>query len=576
MLVLGLSFDYHDAAAALILDGKVLAAIQEERLSRSKNDPGFPAMAIAACLEIGGISAQQLDAVVFYENPVLKFDRIYQSTKDTHPTYLIETLGNWIASGKFSPRTRIANSLGIDKKKIYYSEHHLSHAASAFLCSPFERAAILTVDGVGEYETATISVGEGSSIEKLHSSTFPYSLGLLYSAMTAYLGFEVNEGEYKVMGMASYGQPCCKEKIRQLYQVDSIGLPKLNDEYFDLFSGERFPFTTALTTLMGPPREPESPFDPEQDPESLRFADIAASLQAVTEDIYLELCRIALQKTSAPALCLAGGVALNSKANMRLQQALKVPLFVQPAAGDAGGALGAALGHYHSSSPQRRIPSQFNPFLGKAYSSEEILKAIHQADIVEYKTFENDADLLTTVATLLAQGKVVGWLNGRSEWGPRSLGARSILADPRNAVMKETVNSRIKFREAFRPFAPSVLAEHAGEYYSCPEPPPKAGPEDFMLSVATAKPIAQEKIPAVVHVDGTSRLQTVRSETNPRFHALISAFQTLTGLPVLLNTSFNRRGEPIVDSPEDAINTFLWTDIDILVMENVLLDKQTL
>jgi carbamoyltransferase len=401
-------------------------------------------------------------------------------------------------------------------------------------------------------------------------------LGLFYSAITAYLGFEVNEGEYKVMGMASYGRPCYKDKIRQLYQPDSIGLPKLNDDYFNFFSGERFPFTPALSTLMGPPREPECPFDPEHDPESIRFADIAASLQAVTEDIYLELCRISLQKTSAPALCLAGGVALNSKANMRLQQALDVPLFVQPAAGDAGGALGAALNHYHSSSPKRRIPSQFNPFLGKAYSSEEILKAIHQADIVEYKTFKNDADLLTTVATFLAQGKVVGWLNGRSEWGPRSLGARSILADPRNAAMKETVNSRIKFRELFRPFAPSVLAEHAGEYFSSPEQPSKAGPEDFMLSVATAKPIAQEKIPAVVHVDGTSRLQTVRSETNPRFHALISAFQALTGIPALLNTSFNRRGEPIVDSPEDAINTFLWTDIDILVMENVLLDKQTL
>jgi carbamoyltransferase len=572
--ILGLSFDYHDAAAALLIDGQLVAAIQEERLSRVKHDPSLPAKAIQACLKHAGISPQALDAVVFYENPLRKFDRILKTSQNSNRAYLEETLQAWITEGKFSPRQRIANLLAISPEKIHYGEHHRSHAASAYYPSPFQEAAIVTVDGVGEYETATIWKGQGTSLHKLHHADFPSSLGLFYSAMTAYLGFEVNEGEYKVMGMASYGTPRHTDALRQVYRNAALGLPELDPGYFDLLASSEYPFTEALTRLLGPQRIAETPFDPTRDPQSQRHADIAASVQALTEEIYLDLCRQALQETGAPTLCIAGGVALNSKANRRLQDELSVPLFIQPAAGDAGGALGAALDWHYASKAGQARKTPFDVYQGREFGNEEICRILDEAGIEGYRRLD-DADLFAELAQQISQGKVIGWLNGRSEWGPRSLGSRSILADPRRQEMKEVVNSRIKFRELFRPFAPSVLAEKAHEYFDLEADIPALAPEDFMLSVAKATKTALERIPAVIHVDGTSRLQLVRAETNPRYHALISAFERLTGVPVLLNTSFNRRGEPIVDSPQDALNTFMWTDIDILVMENIVIDKAT-
>lgn len=570
--ILGLSFDYHDAAAALLINGQLVAAIQEERLSRIKHDPSLPIKAAQACLTQAGLDVSALDAVVFYENPLLKFDRILKTSRHSNPDYLEQTLQAWIVEGKFSPRERIAQSLQIPTEKIHYGEHHRSHAASAFYASPFSEAAIVTVDGVGEYETATIWKGCGPSLEKLDLANFPASLGLFYSAMTAYLGFEVNEGEYKVMGMASYGTPRYTEILRQVFRPAALGLPELEPAYFDLLTTDQYPFTGALTQLLGPSRDPETAFDPENDPDALRHADIAASVQALTEEIYLGLCRQALDKTGASALCLAGGVALNSKANRRLQDELAIPLFIQPAAGDAGGALGAALNwHNANQSKPNSLPS-FNIYQGRMFENAEIISILDEAGIEGYRYLE-DQELFPELAKQLAQGKVIGWLNGRAEWGPRSLGARSILADPRRHEMKEIVNSRIKFRELFRPFAPSVLAEYAHDYFDVDANTPSLAPEDFMLSVASAKANAHETIPAVIHVDGTSRLQLVRKETNPRYHGLISSFHQLTGVPVLLNTSFNRRGEPIVDSPQDALKTFMWTDIDLLVLENVIIDK---
>lgn len=572
--ILGLSFDYHDSAAALLVDGHLVAAIHEERLTRIKHDPSLPQRSVAFCLQQAGINAQQLDAVVFYENPLRKFDRILKTSQHHSPGYLKETLQAWIAEGKFSPRQRIANLLGIDPGKIHYREHHRSHAASAFFASTFDKAAVVTVDGVGEYETATIWKGQGTTLEKIRHADFPASLGLFYSAMTAYLGFEVNEGEYKVMGMASYGMPIHTDVLRDIYRRTALGLPELNPAFFDLLTAGEYPFTPRLTKLLGPNRPPEAPFSPMDDPEAQRHADIAASVQALTEEIYLDLCQQALDETGATALCIAGGVALNSKANRRLQDEFPVPIFIQPAAGDAGGALGAALDWHFATAKTPVTRPTFVAYQGRRFDNETIVHTLDSAGVEGYRQL-NDDELYAEIATQLAQGKVVGWLNGRSEWGPRSLGARSILADPRRAEMKEIVNSRIKFRELFRPFAPSALAEMAHEYFELPSNLPAATPEDFMLSVARATPTAHQRIPAVVHVDGTSRVQLVRAETAPRFHGLISAFYRQTGVPVLLNTSFNRRGEPIVDSPIDALNTFMWTDIDILVLENIVINKGT-
>lgn len=572
--VLGLSFDYHDAAAALLVEGQLVTAIQEERLTRIKHDSALPAKAIQSCLLYTGISPHDLDAVVFYENPLRKFDRILKTSRENYPAYLAETLQSWVKEGKFSPRQRIVNLLGISPDKVHYGEHHRSHAASAFYVSPFNEAAVVTVDGVGETESATIWMGQGNTLSQLRHADFPVSLGLFYSVMTAYLGFEINEGEYKVMGMASYGTPRHTETLRTIYRTAELGLPDLSADYFDLFSASEYPFKETLCTLLGPQRPPEAPFDPTNDGHSRRHADIAASVQALTEEIYLSLCSQALDATSAPALCIAGGVALNSKANHRIQDELSVPLFIQPAAGDAGGALGAALDWHHTNQPQSSRTTTFIAYQGRAFDNETIAHILDKAGIEGYRRLD-DTELFAEIARQLADGRVIGWLNGRSEWGPRSLGARSILADPRRQEMKEVVNSRIKFRELFRPFAPSVLAEKAHQYFNLSPDITTPAPEDYMLTVARAKENAYNSIPAVVHVDGTSRLQMVRAETNPRYHALISAFERLTGVPVLLNTSFNRRGEPIVDSPQDALNTFMWTDIDILVMENIVIDKAT-
>lgn len=586
MNILGLSFDYHDSAAALLCDGSVVAAVQEERLSRRKHDAEFPVQSIAACLKLAGVSADAIDAVVHYEDPLLKFDRLALSAlragRNGLP-FLWGALEAWLRNDKFNVQNRIAAHLKLAPEKVLNIQHHQAHAASAFFCSPFERATVLTLDGVGEFDTATVHVGRGAKLERCGASQFPHSIGLFYSAMTAFLGFEVNEGEYKVMGMAGFGQPRHTDKIRTLLDCRN-GKINLNLRYFDVFAPNDSFAKPALHALLGSPREPESPFvidagtSPEQQAiyeRSLYFADVAASVQKVTEDAILDLVEHAVRTTGVREVAMAGGVALNSLANGRIQRELNLPLYVQPAAGDAGGALGAALFHHCRMGFARPAPLE-NPFLGLAYDTREIRAALDEARLSAFRFFESEQELVAKVARLLADGAVVGWMQGRFEWGPRALGNRSILASPMRADMQRIINEKIKFREPFRPFAPAVLAEEAQRFFeigACDDP---MQVESFMLSVCKVKPEKVGEIPAVTHVDGTARVQLVHPTDGRPFRRLIESFAALTGVPILLNTSFNRRGEPIVSSPTDALKTFLWSDLDYLVMNNCLVQKENI
>ncbi|MAI12064.1 MAG: hypothetical protein CBD27_10060 [Rhodospirillaceae bacterium TMED167] len=578
MNVLGLSFGYHDSAAALVGNTGILAAAEEERFSRKKHDNGFPTSAIDYCLSAGGLTAPELDVVVYYENTALKWDRIvssYVEELEQHPEYLERVISSWIFHDKFDPEDAIARYLGLPMSRVCSIEHHQSHAASAYYCSPFSGAAVVTMDGVGEYETTTISHGERGGLTKLTSQSFPHSLGLLYSAITAFLGFEVNEGEYKVMGMAGFGEPNYQDAFSNLLRLKPGGEFEIDPSYFEFNCPQKFPFNQRLRALLGNPREPGSHFsfasEGHPDLDDQRYADIAASLQKCTEDAVLHISAAALTKTGEKDLCFAGGVGLNSLANARVKKELNCNLFVQPAAGDGGAALGAAL-HWRAENTSSSIVPLRSVHLGKEYDPGEVELALHKYD-VPYTQYDTQADLVSLVASQLAGGFVVGWLQGPFEWGPRALGNRSILANPADPDMQEIVNTKIKFRERFRPFAPSILAERAHEYFDIPDDLSECSPEEFMLSVVPVREAQRSKLPAITHVDGTARLHLVRWDVNSLFYDLIAAIDRQTGVPIVLNTSFNMQGEAMVNTPYDALETFSWSGLDFLVMGNFVVSK---
>lgn len=592
MQILGISAYYHDAAAAVVRDGQIVAAAQEERFSRKKHDSGFPRHAIQYCLKEGQVCAADLDAVVFYDKPFLKFERILETYFAFAPRgyrSFAKGLPVWIKEKMFQKDLLLKELRGLDattswEEKLLFSEHHLSHAASAFYPSPFERAAILTMDGVGEWATTSLAVGDGREIRLLKEIHFPHSLGLLYSAFTYYTGFKVNSGEYKVMGLAPYGEPKYAHLIRDhLIEVKEDGSFRLNMEYFDFATGLRMTNERFHALFGSPPRKPESPF-------TQREMDLAASIQVVTEEIVLKLARSIRQETGERNLCLAGGVALNCVANGKLRrEKIFDDLWIQPAAGDAGGALGAALAAYYLWAQTPRVCSSKDAmqgsYLGPAYSQKEIEGRLTSVG-AHFEVLSDEA-LIDACAKGLAEGLVLGWHQGRMEFGPRALGARSILGDARSPTMQKVLNLKVKYRESFRPFAPAVLREDVSDWFELD------GDSPYMLLVANVRadrriPMTEEQqklfgidklnvprstIPAVTHVDYSARVQTVHEETNPRFHALISRFKQLTGCPVIVNTSFNIRGEPIVESPEDAFRCFMGTELDLLAVGNCLLRK---
>jgi carbamoyltransferase len=590
--ILGISCFYHDSAAALIRDGVLIAAAEEERFSRIKHDFGYPEQAIAFCLAEAGLAAQDLDYVVYYEKPFVKFERILSSCLQTFPrSYEVfrEGMVAWLAD-KLWVQNLISDKLDIPPRKVIAIDHHASHAGSAFFPSPFDDAAILTVDGVGEWATAAFGTGSGSRLTLTREIRFPHSLGLLYSAFTAYLGFEVNEGEYKVMGMAPYGEPRYTEKVRKLVTLGDDGSFRLNMDYFSFHYSARHTYNHRFEELFGPARPPAlhfftpasgypsyfGPRPPDYEEVARRnqhYADVAASIQRVTEEVLLHMAKALQRETGKKRLCMAGGVALNSVANSRiLRETGFEELYVQPAAGDGGGAVGAALYAYHQLLGKPRGFVMDHAYWGKSYGQGETLDWLRSKSIA-HEIVDDESRLLDRVVESLTKGEVVGWHQGRFEWGPRALGCRSILADARRADMKDIVNTKIKFREPYRPFAPSVLAEAAERYFDLPN---AAGqmPARFMLLVVPVRPEHHATLPAITHVDGSGRLQTVFRETSPLYYSLIERFGQATGVPVVLNTSFNLKGEPIVNTPANAHNTFVKSDMDLLVLGNVLVRKR--
>jgi carbamoyltransferase len=593
MRILGLSAFYHDSAAALVVDGRPVAAAQEERFTRVKHDPSFPCQAIGYCLEQAGARLSGLDAVVFYEKPFLKFERLLETYVTIAPRgfrQFLKAMPLWLKEKLFQKRLLIEELQAIDPAfdpaRLRFSEHHLSHAASAFYPSPFEEALILTLDGVGEWPTTSAAIGKGSDITILRELHFPHSLGLLYSAFTYYTGFKVNSGEYKLMGLAPYGQPRFAQLILEhLVDVKADGSFRVNQDYFDYMGG--FTMTNArFAALFGEPvRTGEALLTP-------FHMDVAASIQAVTEEIVLRMTRALQAETGQRNLCLAGGVALNCVANGKIWRDGRFDaIWVQPAAGDAGGALGAALAVHHAESGAgRSVPTGLDgmsgAYLGPEFGTDDVARRLTGAGAI-FERLEEAALVAATVEGLAA-GKAVGWFQGRMEFGPRALGNRSILGDPRNPAMQKTLNLRVKYRESFRPFAPAVLAEDVSGWFEHDQPSP------YMLIVADVAEqrrramtveeealfgidklnVARSEIPAVTHVDYSARLQTVHAETNPRFHALIAGFKAATGCPVLVNTSFNVRGEPIVCTPEDAFRCFMGSDIEMLVVGDCLMRKE--
>ena len=591
--ILGISAYYHDSAAAVLVDGNIISAAQEERFSRRKHDPRFPEQAIRFCLDQAGLSISDLDAVTYYEKPLLTFERLLETYIGASPRggrSFVAAMQTWLKEKLFLKRTiqQKLQTMAGDGQAIpplLFSEHHLSHAAAAFFPSPFASSAVLCMDGVGEWATTSAWMGTGNEIKPIWELSFPHSLGLLYSAFTFYCGFKVNSGEYKLMGLAPYGEPKYVETIKNnLIDIKNDGTFRLNLKFFKFHRGFRMTSQRFHALFGQPPRDPESDLKP-------FHMDLAASIQVVTEDIVLALARSLQEETGAKNLCLAGGVALNCVANGRLlREGPFDNIWIQPASGDAGSALGAALVTWHQHFNQTRTPNSrdamHGTYLGPAFSNQDICSYLESQNIPFQS--QNDEQLFNSVATLLDEGKVVGWFNGRMEFGPRSLGARSILGDPRNQDMQSVMNLKIKYRESFRPFAPAVLADHVQNQFELDQSSP------YMLIVAPVKkelctPMTQEQdqlfgidklnvprssLPAVTHVDYSARVQTVHAETNPRFHGLISAFHTRTGCPTLVNTSFNVRGEPIVCTPEDAYRCFMRTEMDVLVLENQILLKE--
>lgn len=595
--ILGLSAYYHDSAAALLVDGRIVAAAQEERFTRIKHDAAFPSQAVDYCLREAHLTREDIDHVVFYEKPLLKFDRLLETYIRHAPSGLrsfMKAMPQWVKTKLHLPR-EIRKSLGdAPRKRIVFARHHESHAASAFFPSPFEEAAILTLDGVGEWDTTTVGFGRGHEIHLLQSLRFPHSLGLLYSALTYFTGFRVNSGEYKLMGLAPYGEPRFKKvMLEKLVDLKPDGSLRLDLSYFNFCTGLTMTSRRMQELLDGPPRRPESRI-------TQREMDIAASIQAVTEEAVLRMARHARQVTGMKSLCLAGGVALNCVANGRLlRSGVFEDLWIQPASGDAGGALGAALLTYHQLLGQERHPkpgdSMEGSFLGPSFSNEEIATRLRAAGMT-FQTIEEESELLNRTVQALEAGKVVGWFQGRMEFGPRSLGARSILGDPRHPDMQSRMNLQIKYRESFRPFAPSVLRESAREYFDLDRDSP------YMLLVAEVAEsqrhpirdgdphaahsqdlnerlrVQRSLIPAVTHVDLSARVQTVDATRHGRFHRLLKRFQERTGCAVLINTSFNLRGEPPVHTPEEACQAFLTSEMDVLVIGDHFLvrEEQTL
>ena len=593
MNILGISCFYHDAAAALVRDGVLIAAAEEERFSRRKHDFGFPHLAIQFCLDQAGITARELDYVIFYEKPFLKFERILLTQLQGYPQTLDtfrRSMTNWLLD-KLWVKQAIQSALDLPSERILFGQHHLSHAASAFFCSSYHDAAVLTVDGVGEWTTTMLCHGtaawngQGHNALKLLSEIrFPHSLGLLYSVFTAFLGFEVNEGEYKVMGMAPYGTPRYVDKIWKVIHLDRDGSFWLDMDYFSYHYSAKQAYSRKFLQLFGEPRDRKAPFvtheawtrdasTRESDVRSSQhYADLGASIQRVTEDVMLSLARRAYEVTQSPRLCLAGGVALNSVANGRiLRETPFKEVFIQPAAGDSGGAVGAALYAYHVLLQQPRRFVMEHAYWGQRYGDDEVAAAVARAGARE-QVFRSEPELVRETVRLLTDGKVVGWFQGAFEWGPRALGNRSILADPRREDMKAIVNHKIKFREPFRPFAPSILDRSVKDYIELTNGQ-CLDPARFMLMVAPIKADKRERIPAVTHVDGTGRLQSVEENVNPLYYQLIEAFEAETGVPVVLNTSFNLKGEPIVNTPDQAISTFARSEMDAVVMGRHVVTK---
>ncbi len=584
--ILGLSAYYHDSAAALLKDGEIVAAAEEERFTRVKHEREFPEEAARYCLAEAGISAKELAAVAYYDKPILMLDRLLETYLAYAPrgfSNFRRALPLWAKEKIFLPR-RIGKFLGSDfTGKMLFFPHHLSHAASAFYPSPFERAAVLTVDGVGEWSTATLGVGAGNDVRLLKEIRFPHSLGLLYSAFTYYLGFRVNSAEYKVMGLAPYGEPKYYDTIlSRLVELKEDGSFWMDMRYFNYCEGLTMTSPAFDRLFGGPARKPESPLEP-------RHLDLAASIQKVCEAIMLKMARHAQAATGEENLCLAGGVALNCVANgLIAREKIFKDIFVQPAAGDAGGALGAALLAHHQYLGQtrtlRRPDAMKSSLLGPFFLSEEIRQAINERGLSCLELAEDE--LIEKLCALLEAGAAVGLFRGRMEFGPRALGARSIIADPRNPAMQKRLNLKIKFRESFRPFAPAILEEDAAEYFEIDGPSPymlltapirarhrlAPAPGDAAAGLARLN-IPRSNLPAVTHIDYSARLQTVSRSANPFFHALLSRFKARTGCPALVNTSFNVRGEPIVRAPREAIECFLATGMDALAMENFLLKK---
>jgi carbamoyltransferase len=564
--ILGLSFFYHDSSAALVKDGVLIAAAEEERFSRRKHDSGFPALAIEFVLKMGGLSIHDVDYVVFYEKPFVKFERMLISAMSTFPrssAVFRESMQRWI-SDKLWIKSMMQKELDIPGSKLLFAEHHVSHAASSFFTSHFQDAAILTVDGAGEWSTATMGVGRGNKLEILKELRFPHSLGLLYSAFTAYCGFEINEGEYKLMGMHPYGKPRYVDKIYEIIDVAEDGSLWHDMRYFAYHYSRDNTLAEGFGKHFGRP-----PRDPKQGDKSLDpyYCDMAASIQVVTEEILMKMARYLHKVTGSKNLCMAGGVALNSVANYKiLRNGPFDELYVHPAPGDDGGAVGAAYWAYNHLLGQPRGPVLATPYLGSGYTDQEIQSFLEKHHI-PYQRLGRDEEFYDFAAKKLVEGAVCGWFRGRFEWGPRALGARSIIADPRKSEMKDKLNATIKFREAFRPFAPSVTVEAANDFFEIPEAE-KHYPARFMLYVAPVRPEKRSVLPAITHEDGSGRLQTVFKDVSPAYHRLIERFGELTGVPVIMNTSFNLKGEPIVEAPSHAFNTFSLSGMDYLFLNN--------
>ena len=569
-IILGISAFYHDSAAALIVDGVVVAAVQEERFSRLKHDDSFPSMSIQWIIEHARIDIRDINYVVFYEKPFVRFERLLETYFAYAPVGFMsfrQSIPRWLKDKLFQKGNIIKKLKSISDDvdwgdKLLFSDHHLSHSASAFYPSPFKESAILTVDGVGEWATTSVSVGKDNNIELLEELHFPHSIGLLYSTVTSFLGFKVNSGEYKVMGLAPYGKPVYAEKIlNELLDLKDDGSFRLNMSYFSFATDVNMAADKMAGFFGICPRLPEAEI-------TQIHKDIAASLQLATQEVLLKLCTHISKKTGLKNLCLAGGVALNCVANEKIRQAnIFESIWIQPAAGDAGGAVGAALAVYYLYLNQPRIVKDtYCTNLGPEYLAREIEDELVKCR-ADYK-FVETAELLALVAGLLSEGKVVGWMQGRAEFGPRALGNRSILADPRVKDLQSSLNLKIKFRESFRPFAPSVLDEKTNDWFD------NKSPSTYMGFVAQVHDSVEQQIPAVIHLDGTARLQTVTAEDNPLYHQLLNQFYELTGCPLLVNTSFNVRGEPMVLTPKHAFDCFMGTDIDVLVIGNFILFKE--